>query len=62
MDVSARPSPADLVCPRCHFKGLTPLYEFVNGKCTEVLHCGDCYHAYYYNEAGELVHFGRIMG
>ena len=60
-DAPAFPYP-DVSCPFCGFKGMSNFYETKNGKVYELLVCPDCYHGFYYNEAGELVHFGRIMG
>lgn len=50
------------VCPICGFREFATIYEYVDGKYTELLHCGDCYNAFFRNEAGELVHYRRIMG
>ncbi|MEF2836571.1 MAG: hypothetical protein U0N82_02460 [Oscillospiraceae bacterium] len=57
------PEYLDMACPMCGVRVMNGYYnEYIDGKPVDVMVCNFCYEAFYYNEAGELVHYGQILG
>lgn len=52
----------DQVCPQCGETGMSESFEYVNGVYTPMMHCINCYHAFYYDNNGTLVDFGPLLG